>query len=128
MSQRVPTVRDVAARAGVSVGTVSKALNNRGQLRKETRARVVAEAAITWAGRQNTSATCRRAVRRKLRACRSRRLIWMLPLSRRVFLGCLLCISITPYRVMFQGYNLPLLHVALHVAVHGDSYTIRMFT
>jgi LacI family transcriptional regulator len=42
--QRVPTVRDVAARAGVSVGTVSKALNNRGQLREETRARVVAAA------------------------------------------------------------------------------------
>ncbi|MFC6018379.1 LacI family DNA-binding transcriptional regulator [Plantactinospora solaniradicis] len=31
---------DVAARAGVSVGTASKALNGRGQLREETRARV----------------------------------------------------------------------------------------
>ncbi len=39
------TVTDVAARAGVSPGTVSKALNGRGQLREETRARVVAAAA-----------------------------------------------------------------------------------
>jgi len=35
------TVNDVAARAGVSVGTVSKALNGRGQLRAETRRKVV---------------------------------------------------------------------------------------
>lgn len=38
------TVNDVAARAGVSPGTVSKALNGRGQLRRETRQRVVAAA------------------------------------------------------------------------------------
>jgi LacI family transcriptional regulator, galactose operon repressor len=37
----VPTVNDVAALAGVSPGTVSKALNGRGQLRPETRRRVV---------------------------------------------------------------------------------------
>ncbi|MET0693918.1 MAG: LacI family DNA-binding transcriptional regulator [Propionibacteriaceae bacterium] len=36
----VPTVRDVAQLAGVSPGTVSKALNGRGQLREETRQRV----------------------------------------------------------------------------------------
>lgn len=35
-----PTVRDVAQLAGVSPGTVSKALNGRGQLRAETRLRV----------------------------------------------------------------------------------------
>jgi len=35
------TIRDVAAAAGVSVGTASKALNGRGQLRAETRARVL---------------------------------------------------------------------------------------
>ncbi len=35
-----PTVRDVAQLAGVSPGTVSKALNGRGQLREETRRRV----------------------------------------------------------------------------------------
>lgn len=35
-----PTVRDVAQLAGVSPGTVSKALNGRGQLREETRQRV----------------------------------------------------------------------------------------
>lgn len=35
-----PTVRDVAQLAGVSIGTVSKALNGRGQLRQETRERV----------------------------------------------------------------------------------------
>ena len=35
------TVKDVAAAAGVSVGTVSKALNGRGKLRTETRARVL---------------------------------------------------------------------------------------
>lgn len=39
-----PTVSDVAARAGVSNGTVSKALNGRGQLRPETRDRVAAAA------------------------------------------------------------------------------------
>jgi LacI family transcriptional regulator len=38
------TVHDVAERAGVSPGTVSKALNGRGQLRPETRRRVVAAA------------------------------------------------------------------------------------
>jgi LacI family transcriptional regulator len=37
----VVTVNDVAARAGVSPGTVSKALNGRGQLRAETRHKVV---------------------------------------------------------------------------------------
>jgi LacI family transcriptional regulator len=37
---RTPTVRDVAELAGVSPGTVSKALNGRGQLREETRLRV----------------------------------------------------------------------------------------
>ena len=39
------TITDVAARAGVSVGTASKALNGRGQLREETRDRVLAAAA-----------------------------------------------------------------------------------
>jgi len=39
-----PTIRDVAARAGVSPGTVSKALNGNGQLRDSTRSRVTAAA------------------------------------------------------------------------------------
>ena len=39
-----PTIRDVARAAGVSVGTASKALNERGRLRPETRERVRAEA------------------------------------------------------------------------------------
>jgi LacI family transcriptional regulator len=38
------TIRDVARGAGVSIGTASKALNGRGQLRPETRERVRAEA------------------------------------------------------------------------------------
>lgn len=38
------TIRDVAARAGVSIGTASKALNASGSLRQETRDRVVAAA------------------------------------------------------------------------------------
>jgi LacI family transcriptional regulator len=38
------TIRDVAARAGVSIGTVSKALNGQGKLRSETRERVAAAA------------------------------------------------------------------------------------
>jgi LacI family transcriptional regulator len=42
----VATIADVAALAGVSVGTVSKALNGRGQLRPETRERVVEAAAV----------------------------------------------------------------------------------
>ncbi|MGZ8649017.1 MAG: LacI family DNA-binding transcriptional regulator [Solirubrobacteraceae bacterium] len=39
-----PTAADVAALAGVSVGTVSKAMNGRGQLRAATRQRVLAAA------------------------------------------------------------------------------------
>ena len=41
---RTPTIRDVAALAGVSVGTASKALNGRGSLRPETRHRVLSAA------------------------------------------------------------------------------------
>lgn len=39
--KRRSTIVDVAQRAGVSIGTASKALNGRGSLRPETRARVV---------------------------------------------------------------------------------------
>jgi len=39
-----PTIRDVPRAASVSVGTVSKALNNNGSLRQETRERVIAAA------------------------------------------------------------------------------------
>lgn len=42
--RNTPTIRDVASRANVSVGTVSKALNNNGSLRQETRKRVIAAA------------------------------------------------------------------------------------
>lgn len=42
-SRRV-TLADVAAASGVSIGTVSKALNKRGQLREDTRIRVLAAA------------------------------------------------------------------------------------
>src|SRR5437588_31847 len=38
------TIRDVAAHAGVSIGTASKALNGQGKLRAETRQRVAAAA------------------------------------------------------------------------------------
>jgi LacI family transcriptional regulator len=38
------TIREVAARAGVSIGTASKALNGQGRLRTETRERVAAAA------------------------------------------------------------------------------------
>jgi LacI family transcriptional regulator len=41
---RRATIRDVAAHAGVSIGTASKALNGQGKLRAETRARVAAAA------------------------------------------------------------------------------------
>lgn len=40
LGSAAPTVHDVAQLAGVSAGTVSKALNGRGQLRAETRERV----------------------------------------------------------------------------------------
>ena len=43
-SVRRATLRDVAARAGVSIGTASKALNSQGKLRGETRDRVAAAA------------------------------------------------------------------------------------
>lgn len=42
--RRHVTLRDVAQAAGVSIGTASKALNERGQLRQETRRRVLAAA------------------------------------------------------------------------------------
>lgn len=41
---RPPTMRDVARLAKVSIGTVSKALNDSGKLKAETRARVIAQA------------------------------------------------------------------------------------
>jgi LacI family transcriptional regulator len=41
---RRATIKDVAAQAGVSIGTASKALNGQGKLRAETRARVAAAA------------------------------------------------------------------------------------
>ncbi|MDF2706156.1 MAG: LacI family DNA-binding transcriptional regulator [Nonomuraea muscovyensis] len=41
---RAVTIREVADAAGVSIGTASKALNGRGKLREETRARVTAAA------------------------------------------------------------------------------------
>jgi LacI family transcriptional regulator len=44
-ARSAPRISDVAALAGVSVGTVSKALNGRGQLREQTRERVRAAAA-----------------------------------------------------------------------------------
>ena len=44
-SQSPVKIADVAAAAGVSIGTVSKAVNGRGQLRAETRERVLATAA-----------------------------------------------------------------------------------
>lgn len=40
LARRPPTIRDVAHAAGVTIGTASKALNGRGQLRLETRERV----------------------------------------------------------------------------------------
>lgn len=43
-SQQVVTIHDVAREAGVTIGTVSKALNGRGKLSKETRERVQAVA------------------------------------------------------------------------------------
>ncbi|MEU0483019.1 LacI family DNA-binding transcriptional regulator [Streptosporangium sp. NPDC006013] len=43
-SARAVTIREVAAAAGVSVGTASKALSGTGKLREETRARVVSAA------------------------------------------------------------------------------------
>jgi LacI family transcriptional regulator len=49
------TIRDVAAEAGVSIGTASKALNGRGKLRAETRERV-AEAAQRLGFAPNTLA------------------------------------------------------------------------
>ncbi|GAA3192657.1 LacI family DNA-binding transcriptional regulator [Actinocorallia longicatena] len=39
--QRPPTITDVAARAGVSIATASKAINGRAQVRAETRTRVL---------------------------------------------------------------------------------------
>jgi len=39
-----PTIHDVARHAGVSIGTVSKALNNGGKLARETRERIIAVA------------------------------------------------------------------------------------
>jgi LacI family transcriptional regulator len=53
--ERLATISDVAALAGVSVGTASKALNGRGSLRDETRRRVQ-EAAESLSFRANAAA------------------------------------------------------------------------
>ncbi len=50
-----PTIKDVAEAAGVSIGTVSKALSGQGQLRDATRTRVL-EAAATLGFRPNSNA------------------------------------------------------------------------
>ncbi|MEO6300228.1 MAG: LacI family DNA-binding transcriptional regulator [Paracoccaceae bacterium] len=50
-----PTIRDVAREAGVSIGTVSKALNKTGAIAAETRARVI-EVAVRLQFRPNTLA------------------------------------------------------------------------
>ena len=42
--RNVPTIRDVARIAGVSIGTASKALNDGGRLKQETREKVLAAA------------------------------------------------------------------------------------
>ena len=55
MTLRTPTIRDVAREAGVSIGTVSKALNKTGAIAAETRARVV-EVAERLQFRPNTLA------------------------------------------------------------------------
>ena len=47
MSDR-PTIRQVAERAGVSIATASRALNDRGDVSAETRARVRAAATAAW--------------------------------------------------------------------------------
>ncbi|NHB84998.1 LacI family transcriptional regulator [Tessaracoccus sp. HDW20] len=44
MAEGRTTIRDVAARAGVSPGSVSKALNGTGQLSDKTRSRIVTAA------------------------------------------------------------------------------------
>ncbi|WP_201521056.1 LacI family DNA-binding transcriptional regulator [Gulosibacter hominis] len=44
MTRRRPTIHDVAKRAGVSITTVSHALNNKGQVSEQTRSRVRAAA------------------------------------------------------------------------------------
>ena len=44
MSER-PTIRDVAARAGVSIATVSRVMNEKGEVGPETRTKVLAAAA-----------------------------------------------------------------------------------
>jgi LacI family transcriptional regulator len=55
MGRPSPTIRDVAKAAGVSIGTVSKALNKTGTIAPETRARVI-EAAQKLHFRPNTLA------------------------------------------------------------------------
>src|SRR2546426_299366 len=45
-SRSVPTIHDVARAAGVTIGTASQALNGRGKMRPETRARIQEAAAL----------------------------------------------------------------------------------
>ena len=66
------TIRDVAAEAGVSIGTASKALNGQGKLRAETRERV-AEAAQRLGFAPNTLAQALLAGGRRTAAGRHRR-------------------------------------------------------
>ena len=57
------TIRDVAAEAGVSIGTASKALNGQGKLRTETRERVAEAARVSASRRTRWPRPCSRAAR-----------------------------------------------------------------
>ena len=57
------TIRDVAAEAGVSIGTASKALNGQGKLRAETRERVAERRSVSASPRTRWPRPCSRAAR-----------------------------------------------------------------
>ena len=53
-----PTIRDVARASNVSIGTVSKALNNYGSMRPETRERIEPPRRPSTIGRTTSPKAC----------------------------------------------------------------------
>ena len=81
-----PTIHDVARKAGVSISTVSKALNAGGRLSQATRDKVLRVAREIGYRPNDLAVTARRAPPRLLRATNDRTLLASQPKSKAIFI------------------------------------------